>query len=161
MYKEYETGLNGGFMGQNYNGLVELVNKQIKELVGIYRDAVKYLDISESEFWVWYTLVAIDGEYTQQDICSMWSLPKQTVNTAISRMRRRKYAILQAIPKTRNRKVIRLTPEGQKLGESIIRPIINAEKRAFEKTSTEYLPLVTGVFGKYIDAIREELNEKK
>ena len=97
------------------------VNKQIKEMIGVYRDAVKHLDISESEFWVWYTLVAMDGDHTQQDICAMWSLPKQTVNTAIAHMRLRRYATLEAMPRTRNRKIIRLTAEGRRFGEKWLR----------------------------------------
>jgi hypothetical protein len=82
----------------NYRAHIEQINKQIKELLGIYREAVKRLDISESEFWVWYTLVTMEGDFTQQDICALWSLPKQTVNTAIAHMRLRRYATLGSRP---------------------------------------------------------------
>lgn len=145
-------------MNQSYKEQVELINKQIKEMVGIYRDAVKQLDISESEFWIWYTLVAMDGDYTQQDICSVWSLPKQTVNTIITHMKLKKYAYLEAIPGTRNHKVIRLTDEGRKYGEKVVLPISKAEERAFEKISPDEFTLVTNIFGKYIDVIRGEFH---
>ena len=145
-------------MNQSYKEQVELINKQIKEMVGIYRDAVKHLDISESEFWIWYTLVAVDGSYTQQDICSAWSLPKQTVNTIITHMKLKKYAYLEAIPGTRNHKVIRLTDEGRRYGEKIVLPISMAEEKAFEKISPDEFALVTNIFGKYIEIIREEFH---
>lgn len=144
-------------MNLNYKNYIELVNKQIKELVGIYRSALKHLDISESEFWIWYTLVAMEGEYTQQDICSIWSLPKQTVNTVVSHLKRKKYAVLEAVPRRRNRKIIRLTEEGRRYGEKMILPISSAEKRAFDKISTNELDLATIAFGKYIECIRGEL----
>ena len=79
-------------MNPKHKEHVGLVNRQVKELAGIYRDAVKHLDISDSEFWVWYTLVSTDEAYTQQDICSMWSLPKQTVNSIITHLRLKKFA---------------------------------------------------------------------
>jgi DNA-binding MarR family transcriptional regulator len=145
-------------MNISYKNYIELVNKQIKELISIYRTAVKHLDISESEFWIWYTLVAMEGEYTQQDICSIWSLPKQTVNTVVSHLKRKKYAVLEAMPLRRNRKIIRLTEEGRRFGEKMILPISLAEKRAFDKISTNELDLATNAFGKYIECIRGELS---
>ena len=146
-------------MNQNYKEQGELINRQIKELVGIYRDAVKHLDVSESEFWIWYTLVTTEGEHTQQDICSMWSLPKQTVNTIITHMRRKKYAYLEAIPGTRNHKVIRLTDAGRAYGENLILPITQAEEKAFDKISPEEISLVTTIFGKYIEIVKGVFNE--
>ena len=140
-----------------YKGCIELINKQIKELLGIYRDAAKLLDISESEFWVWYTLIAMDGEYTQQDICNMWSLPKQTVNTAIAHMRRRKYAYLEKVPGRRTHKRIRLTEEGMHYGARVIEMVAQAEERALVRVTPEEFSRVTTVFGKYIDTFRSEL----
>ena len=145
----------------NYRTHIEQINKQIKELLGIYREAVKCLDISESEFWVWYTLVAMEGDFTQQDICALWSLPKQTVNTAIAHMRLRRYATLEAVPRTRNRKIIRLTAEGRKYGERLVGPISRAEQRAFARVKPEELQLVNDAFGKYINSIREEMHTGK
>ena len=144
-------------MGIDHKKSINMVNKQIKELVGVYRDAVKHLDISESEFWVWYTLVAMEGDFTQQDICAMWSLPKQTVNTAIAHMRLRRYATLEAVPRARNRKIIRLTAEGMRFGESLVQPILEAERRALSRVEPEELAMVTDAFGKYINIIRQEM----
>ena len=148
-------------MDRDCKAYIEQINKQIKELVGVYRDAVKCLDISESEFWVWYTLVAMEGDFTQQDICALWSLPKQTVNTVIAHMRLRRLATLEAIPRTRNRKIIRLTAEGRKHGEKLVEPISRAEERTFSRVQPEELKLVTDAFGKYINMIREEMDARK
>ena len=144
-------------MDQSYKKHGALVNRQTKELFGIYRDAVKYLDVSETEFWIWYTLLTIDGEHTQQDICRQWSLPKQTVNTIIARMRLKKYAFLEAIPGTRNHKIIRLTDAGKAYGEKMLLPITQAEEKAFAQISSAELALVNQIFGKYIKIIKKEL----
>ena len=147
-------------MSTGYKAQVSLINKQIKELIGVYRDAVKNLEISESEFWVWYTLISMDGDYTQQDICSMWSLPKQTVNTIITQLKRKRFAYLEAIPGRRSHKIIYLTEEGRRHGEELVRPISSAEGRAFEKLPPEQFALVNNAFSNYIDVIREEFETK-
>lgn len=146
-------------MNNNYNSQVGLINKRIKELIGTYRDAIKHLDISESEFWIWYTLFAMEGEHTQQDICNIWSLPKQTVNTVITHMRLKRLAYLEAVPKTRNRKIVRLTEEGKRYAEALVLPITRAEEKAFERMAPDEIEAVNNVFGKYIEIIRGELNE--
>ncbi len=145
-------------MNLNYKKHIELINRKNKELVGVYRDAIKHLNISENEFWIWYTLVAMDGEHTQQEICHMWSLSKQTVNTAITKMRLKKHAYLEAIPGKRNQKAIRLTEEGRKHGEALILPITLAEEKAFGQMSFDELGFVANVFGKYIEIIRKEFD---
>lgn len=144
-------------MNQTYKEQINKLNKQIRDLGGIYRGAIKSLDIPESEFWIWYTLVTIDGRHTQQDICSMWSLPKQTVNTVITRMRLKKYAYFEAVRGTKNRKVIHLTAEGRKYGENLVLPVTKAEEFTLGKMTTEEINLVTDVFGKYIDTLRGRL----
>ena len=144
-------------MNQNYKKHCELVNRQIKELFGVYRDAAKDLDVSETEFWIWYTLLNVDGEHTQQDICIKWSLPKQTVNTIMTRLRLMKYVYLEVIPGTRNRKVIRLTEAGRAYGEKMIYPITQAEEKALAKISPEELEFVNQIIGKYIRIVKGEL----
>ena len=134
-----------------------IINRQIKELVGIYRDTVRDWDVSESEFWIWYTLLTMEGEFSQQDICSMWSLPKQTVNTIVSHMKRKKFARLELCLRARNRKIIFLTEEGRRYGEKIIAPITEAEERSLAQIPEEELVPVTNTLGKYIALLKKEL----
>lgn len=144
-------------MNGDFKEYLELVNQQIKELVGIYRGAVSHSGISENEFWVWYSLVALDGEYSQQDICSAWSLSKQTVNTIVMHMAQKGFVTLEVVPGTRNRKNIRLTEAGRQYGESIVTPISKAEQKAFEKLPLEHWVACTRAFSQYIDALKEEI----
>ena len=136
---------------------LEAINQQIKDVVGLYRNAVSRLGMSENELWIWYSLIIMDGEYSQQDICGMWSLSKQTVNTIISNMVRKGFASLEVIPGTRNRKEIRLSKAGKDYGESIVRPLFEVEQRAIEKLSVEERMACTAAFSKYIGFLREEM----
>ncbi|MCM1048473.1 MAG: MarR family winged helix-turn-helix transcriptional regulator [Clostridiales bacterium] len=144
-------------MNNNAKEQHEIINQQIKELAGIYRDIVSRSGISENEFWIWYTLIIMDGEYSQQDICNTWSLSKQTVNTIITHMVQKKLAFLEIVPGTRNRKIIRLTGSGKEYGEIIVKPVFEAECRAFDRLPMEDRLACTVAFGRYIDILREEI----
>ena len=133
------------------------LNQKIKGLAGLYHGALSRSAVSDNEFWVWYTLVTMDGEYSQQDICALWSLPKQTVNTIIRRMVRQGLAVLEVVPGTRNRKIIRLTEAGRKHGEMVVTPVSEAEQRAFRRMPEEDQLRFVDVMGKYLDMLKEEL----
>ncbi len=147
----------GGTVRSDSEKQLEAINQQIKDIVGLYRNAVGRLGMSENELWVWYTLIFMDGGHSQQDICGMWSLSKQTVNTIISNMVRKGFATLETIPGTRNRKEIGLTKAGRAYGESMVRPIFEVEQRAIEKLSAEERSACTAAFGKYVGFLREEI----
>ena len=144
-------------MKKQKEGQTEQLNRKIKGLAGLYHGAFSGAAVSDNEFWVWYTLVTIDGEHSQQDICTLWSLPKQTVNTIIRRMVRRGLAVLEVVPGTRNRKIIRLTEAGRKHGETVVMPVSEAEQRAFQRMPEEDQVRFLDVMSKYIDMLREEL----
>ncbi len=144
-------------MNRSTKEQLEIVNQQIKELVSIYRVAVSRSGISENEFWIWYSLVNMEGPYTQQDICGLWSLTKQTVNTIITNMARKGYLTLEVIPGTRNKKRITLTEEGRAYGESLVLPAFSAEERAYERLSEAERQICTQVLGKYVNLLKEEL----
>jgi len=137
-----------------------ILNQQEKELTAIYRSAAIRYGISDSELWVWYALLVLGGEYSQQNICDIWSLPKQTVNSVIANLTKKGYVYLEAVPGTRNRKIIRLTEEGKAFGENRVLHIYEAETRAIEKMPEQELMTFIALMGKYITLLREEINKE-
>lgn len=144
-------------MNETIKEQLETLNHQVKELTGIYHQAAVKVGISDSEFWVWYALLILDKEYSQQDICDTWSLPKQTVNSVVANLIKKGYVTLDVIPGTRNRKIIRLTDAGKTFGKNIIMNTYNAEKRTIEKMSEEERKMCVSLLGKYISLLKEEL----
>ncbi len=144
-------------MGDDTKGQLETINQQIKEMVGVYRGVVGRSGISENEFWIWYALIIMEGDYSQQDICSSWSLSKQTVNTIVTHMVRKGLAYLEVVPGTRNRKIIRLTEDGRAYGEDLVREVFEAEGRAFQRLSEAERIACTAALGRYIDLLKEEI----
>lgn len=148
-------------MDNNVKDQLEMVMQQLKELSHIYHGAVSHTGISENEFRIWYTLVLTDGDYSQQDICGAWSLSKQTVNTIVSHIVQKNYAVLEVVPGTRNRKIIRLTEAGKRYGESIVKPVCRAEQRALDRLSPEEFVVGTEALKKFIAILKEEINDTK
>ncbi len=139
---------------------LETLIRQMKELTGVYRDALNKSEVSENEFCIWYGLLLIEGECSQQELCERWSMAKQTVNTIIANGVKRGFMTLETVPGTRNRKMIRLTDEGRRYGEHIVMPIFQAEQKALERLPEEERTACMTVLGKYIRLLREELYEQ-
>lgn len=135
---------------------IEQFHTQIKEYLNAYQHAISQNSISMNEFWIWSSLTEQNSSYTQQDLCTMWSLPKQTVNSIIAQMILKKYARLEHVPGQRKRKIIRLTEEGKKRGQSIVFPIAKAEQRAFDSMTPEQFSAMTELFGQYISIVQNE-----
>ena len=135
---------------------IEQFHTQIKEYLNAYQHVISQNSISINEFWIWSSLIEQDSSYTQQDLCAIWSLPKQTVNSIVTQMILKKYARLEHVPGQRKRKIIRLTEEGKKRGQSIVSPISEAEQRAFEKMTPEQFETMTQMFEQYISIVQGE-----
>lgn len=146
-------------MNEHIKEQLELMNQQVKELASVYHGAAVRYGISDNEFWVWYALLVLGGEYSQQDICDMWSFPKQTVNSIISNLSKKGYLFLEAVSGARNRKVIRLSEEGRIYGENIVMAIYQAEQRSLEKMSEEERQMCIMLLGKYINYLKDEVNQ--
>lgn len=138
---------------------LEQLNQQVNELVDIYRQTINRRSVSENEFWIWYSLIMLAGEHSQHEICDLWSLSKQTVNTQVSRMVRKGYASLEAVPGTRNRKNIRLTKAGRDYGEGIVLPVTQAEQRAFQRVPPDDRLAFLHILRQYVAFLKEELQE--
>ncbi len=138
---------------------IERVNRQLKEMAYIYRDAVSKTGTSENEFWIWYTLIAIEGNHSQQDICKMWSLSKQTVNSIISHFVKNDFVSLEVVPHTRNRKIVKLTDSGRSYGENLVLPITLAEQLAFDAMPVDQQHAFTSALDTYIQLLKQEIGK--
>lgn len=135
------------------------VNQSLKELISVYRTAISGSGISENEFWIWYALLIYGGEFSQQELCEFWSLPKQTANTIINNMVKKGHITLEMIPGTRNRKRICVTEGGRRYGENIVMPIYYAEQRSVQKLPEEDRKLCLKVLTQYAGILKGELCE--
>ncbi len=145
-------------MGTENEKIVGVMNQQFKELTAVYHNAVSQYGIPDSEFWIWYAVLSAEGERTQQDICDMYALSKQTVNSIVYRMLNKGYIFLKPIPGMRNKKAILPTDSGMEFGGRLYRQIHDAEQRAVSALSPEELKIAAKALEKYIKSMSEELS---
>lgn len=134
---------------------LKTINRQIKEMTSVYRGAASLYGISDNEFWVWYALLTYEGECSQQDICDMWFLPKQTVNSIISNLSKKGYLSLETTEGMKKRKVIRLSEAGKQYGERIVNHLYDAEQCALEQLSDKERETCIAILEKYIKFLQE------
>lgn len=139
---------------------IDLINQKTKELNALYRLAAYKSNISDGEVNIWSVLLNCDEEYSQQDLAELLSLPKQTVNSLVTRMIQKEFVVLEHDPGTRNRKVIRLTDAGRHFGEQHVKWIFDAEQKAMEDTDSEEVMAYISMLEKYISRFRKEIDSK-
>ena len=115
---------------------------------------------TDGEISIWSALLCSEEEYSQQDLAEMLFLPKQTVNSIISNLTKKGFVFLEHVPGTRNRKVVRLTKEGQEYGQSRVMWIFRAEETAMEETDTQEVQAYISMLEKYISRLKDEINKK-
>jgi len=142
-------------MDQNTKGQVDIINQKIKELNSVYHMAATKAKISDGEICIWSTLLNSNEEYSQQDLCDLLFLPKQTVNSIVSNLIKKDFVFLEHVPGTRNRKVIRLSEEGRTYGKEKVMWIFKAEAEAMEDTDPEEVQATISMLEKYILRLRK------
>lgn len=112
--------------------------------------------LADSSFWVLYTLCEAKTPLTQNDLCAMWYLPKQTIHSAVASLVKMGYVTLEHAPGSRNRKHILLTSDGRDYTNHHILPILEAERRAFAGLDAEERRLACALIQKYLALFRQE-----
>lgn len=138
---------------------IDVINQLIKELNSLYHIAAVKSGVSDGEICVWSILLTTDKEYSQQDLCELLFLPKQTINSIISGLIKKGYVFLEHVPGTRNRKVIRLSDEGRNYGEKNIMWIFKAEQHAIEDADPREVCTLISMLEKYINKLKREFTE--
>lgn len=100
-----------------------------KECDMLYHSVAVKAGVSDCVFWILYTLTEAQDQYTQSEICDYVSMSRQTVNSALKKMKAEGYLhLVRASGKTG--KYIQLTEKGKLLSEQIIVPVMLAEDAA-------------------------------
>ena len=141
---------------ENIQKQLELINQQIKELANIYKLSLVKFNISENEFWIWYALIIMNEECTQQDIVNNWFISKQTVNTIIKKLVKNNYITLKTMQNNHNKKIICLTKKGRDYGEKIVLPMSSMELKSFGKLTLEDRKKLIEIMSKYIQILKDE-----
>lgn len=136
---------------------VEKLNQLEKGMVALYRQVAARMGVSDTEFWVLYGLFIQGGSCTQLEICDLWSLPKQSVNSAVSGLVHKGIVRLEPDPKNRSRKHILWTQEGMDFCRVRLDEIYCSQMRALSYMTDEERQSAIDILGKYLSHLRIEL----
>ena len=96
---------------------------------------------------------------TQTIICKNLSLPKQTVNIAITYFYKKGYVKLIENPENRREKTIHFTEEDKKYAENIILRFQECEYRAVKRIGLENIEIFIKILNLYAEIWQEEITE--
>lgn len=133
-------------------------NQYYKELERLYQQHIKKLGMSETAFWIFYSIYESDVPYTQKTLCEDWFYTKQTINSALKNMEQQGWICLKAVPGNRKKKEIFLTEEGNSMVEQYILPLAEAEKKTFERMADE-VDTYLGMMKRHIELFQEEVEK--
>jgi len=92
------------------------LNQFCKRMNEQYHAYAVHCGLSDPALWVLYSLWEADTILTQNDICSLWMYPKQTINFTISGLVKKG--------------LVRLTAAGEAFCHKAITPLLMAEERS-------------------------------
>lgn len=136
----------------------ETISKLNKEFDELYHKIALHYNLSDSAFWVLYTLYDNKYELTQKEICQDWYYSKQTINSAIKDLEKKEYIVLSYKEGSNKSKIVSLTNKGKKVAKESVGRIIEIENSAFSKIDGKEFDMVIDFFKKNIAVFKEELN---
>lgn len=110
-----------------HNTLMEF-NTLYKEMDDLYHTVALKLGLSDSAFFILYALYEQGDGCLQREICDAFFLSKQTVNSSIQKLEQEGYLSLHQ--GNGRDKHIHITPEGRRLLDKKIHPVVELEKQA-------------------------------
>ena len=113
------------------------INRILQDFDKQYHRYAVSIGISEPTMWLLYTLCEIGKDCTQNELSTIWSIPKQTVNFAVSGLTKKGLVELVPIPSAKNSKAVHLTEAGTKYCEKYIQPLFEVESRALLRMSEQ------------------------
>lgn len=133
-------------------------NSFAKENDSIYQEAIKKLGVSDSVFWMLYTLRESGEALTQSEIVNTVYMPPQTINSALKKLEREGFVELKSEGDRRSKRVY-LTKSGETLTKSTADKVMLAEQRALAGLDAEELEELLRLYRKYLDVLKENFSE--
>ena len=135
-----------------YDALEEL-NQLYKQMDGIYHRYARQLGLSDTAFWILYSMGEETAPLTQRELCDIWHYPPQTVNSALKGLERQ--GLIALVPRrgSRKDKEMVLTGPGRACVRRWIDPLMEAERRALEELGAAEREQLFSITRRYIRAL--------
>ena len=131
-------------------------NVLYKETNAIYHQLAGYFGLSDTAFWLLYSLRETDRPLNQAELCSILCASKQTVNSALKSLEGEGYIRLESAAGDRRSKEIHLTEKGLLLARESVDQVLALEERATQRLSEEERLAILALGRRHLEALRQE-----
>ncbi|MPW25464.1 winged helix DNA-binding protein [Alkalibaculum sp. M08DMB] len=135
------------------------LNQFYKENEEIYHGLATYFGLSDSSLWLLYSLHEATVPYTQAEICSTWSISKQTIHSALKGLETGGYIQMEYSIQNRKSKQIILTSAGKILVQKTVGRIVEAEKLALCGLSDDERILLVSLSQRHLECLKREMKQ--
>ena len=132
-------------------------NVLYKETNAIYHQLAGYFGLSDTAFWLLYSLRETDRPLNQAELCSILCASKQTVNSALRKLEAD--GILYLEPSGARSKRVCLTEAGLRVADATAGRLIRLENSIFDEWPAEDVQQYLGLMERYLQAFRCKLPE--
>lgn len=139
--------------------VLSVFNQMHKKMNVLYHNYAKSVGLSDTAFWLIYSLYEHGQPCTQKELCEAWFYAPQTINSALKTLEQQGIITLSLAPNNRKNKQIFLTHAGKALMEEKITPLVLAEERSFSQLSEEERMDLLEITQKHIHLLEDEISQ--
>ena len=127
-----------------------------KESNAIYHRLAGYFGLSDTAFWLLYSLRETDQPLKQAELCSILCSSKQTVNSALKNLEEEGLIRLESAQGDRRSKEVFLTEAGSELAAASVDRVLAIEEQAALRLSPEERLAILALERRHVEALRQE-----
>lgn len=127
-----------------------------KESNAIYHRLAGYFGLSDTAFWLLYSLRETDRPLKQAELCSILCSSKQTVNSALKNLEEEGLIHLESAQGDRRSKEVFLTEAGSELAAASVDRVLAIEEQAALRLSPEERLAILALERRHVEALRQE-----
>lgn len=132
-------------------------NYLISEINSVYHEIALKLGLSDSAMQVIYTICSNGGSCLLKDICQLSGISKQTINSAINKLKKEEIVYLEVF--SGKSKIVYLTDKGKKLAEDTVVRVIKIENDIFSSWLEEERNLYLDLTQRYLTELKKQTQE--
>lgn len=126
---------------------------------GLNRERAKFYGLSDLETIILIQIGMMINP-SQKDISEKLGAPKQTVNNIIKNLKQKDFIELVPSREDKRIRILRLTEKGEKNRDERLRPIIESNKRMYEKLGEKKAREIKDALKLLIDSIKEDFTKE-
>lgn len=137
------------------NDKVKLLNSMLSEIDNLYQTLLISQNISDSEYIVMFSILALGEGCLQKDIAANGFMNKKTINATIKKFQ--KEGLIKLVAGKYPNMHIYLTEKGNEYIKNTIVPILEVENYVLNDMPSKTFDLLVTGYSKYIDNFRDRV----